>query len=159
MRHTRTLASSCCCWACWAFRLPSPPSLPAGSRRALLSLPPCRSIISRTDIFQRALSAKKEFYEQLATYDEDYLGSQGAQTVGRAAPSAWASETRCKRSWPAQSLLCVQLFERRAMQPDGPVTCPAMPANPPSRSCKPRWPALMTRRTPASVPSPRRTGA
>ncbi len=39
------------------------------------------SIISRTDIFQRALSAKKEFYNQLATYDEDYLGSEGAQTV------------------------------------------------------------------------------
>lgn len=89
------------------------------SRSTVLSLPPWRSIISRTDIFQRALSAKKEFYKQLAAYDEDYLGSQGAQTVGLAAPSAWASETCCKRSWPPLPLSCVQLLTPGVMQPGG----------------------------------------
>lgn len=62
-----------------------PPSLSlAGSESALqvLSSPrPC-SIISRTDIFQRALSAKKEFYKELAAYGEDYLGEEGASQVG-----------------------------------------------------------------------------
>jgi hypothetical protein len=31
------------------------------------------SIISRTDIFQRALAAKREFYKEMAAYGEDYL--------------------------------------------------------------------------------------
>lgn len=61
-------AGPCACSPTRATRAPNAP------------LPVC-SIISRTDIFQRALSAKKEFYNQLATYDEDYLGSEGAQTV------------------------------------------------------------------------------
>ena len=49
---------------------------------------PCRSpspacsIISRTDIFQRALAAKQEFYKELATYGED-LGADGASKVRR----------------------------------------------------------------------------
>ncbi len=45
----------------------------------------CRSIISRTDIFQRALAAKAEgadFYAEMAAYGEDYLGEAGAGQVG-----------------------------------------------------------------------------
>lgn len=65
-----------------------------------------RSIISRTDIFQRALAAKKEFYKELATYGEDYLGVDGASQVrstgqagrpGRPAlplPEGWAERDR-----------------------------------------------------------------
>lgn len=74
-----------------AFRLAVHPS----ARRA--APPQHRSIISRTDIFQRALAAKAEFYKELATYGEDYLGEQGAASVSEG--------TRCGcTGWPASWL-------------------------------------------------------
>lgn len=87
-------------------------------------------IISRTDIFQRALSAKKEFYAQLASYDEGYLGSEGAQTLQAALASTYDEEDASKcavteENWKVKYLfdgdcsMCLSLVSMLKRQDDG----------------------------------------
>ncbi|KAL4447673.1 hypothetical protein ABPG75_004892 [Micractinium tetrahymenae] len=64
-------------------------------------------IISRTDIFQRALSAKKAFYRELATYGEDYLGVDGASQVQRSLQATFDEDDVCvttEQAWQIKYL-------------------------------------------------------
>lgn len=80
-------ASPCCRAHAHTHTLPPPPPfLHAASSpqffAPLLLTPPWRSILSRTDIFRRAMEAQSEFYSTMATYGEDYLSAEEAEKVG-----------------------------------------------------------------------------
>jgi hypothetical protein len=54
----------------------------AAAPRPAARPPASRSIISRTDVFQRALAAKRDFYREMAAYGEDYLSTDDMLQVG-----------------------------------------------------------------------------
>lgn len=84
-------------------------------------------IISRTDIFQRALAAKKEFYKELAAYGEDYLGLEGADQMQRSLAATYDEEeenAKIESSWKVKYLydgdcsMCLSLVAMLRRQDD-----------------------------------------